>query len=129
MRIKLNGKIHVLPDSWADVPIKHREALFSFLLLFEEKEAKILALQKMLSLSKGIFLRISAKDIAALIAQLTWFNLQPSATPILPFFKEKGTRYYFPKADFLNGTALEFMLIQELYNDFVKSDFDLNIFF
>lgn len=127
MQIKINGKKHTLPESWAEVPFKKREKLFSILLVSKLQEAKTVALYQLLGIPKGMFLQINNEDIAAMTAQMGWFSLEASATPVQSYIEHRKTRYYFPKADFANGTALEFLQIQELYSEFIQTEYPLNL--
>lgn len=127
MILKINGKKHTLPESWAEVPCKKREKILGLLMVIKPSEAKVHALKELLPISKAMFLNIKADDIAAMCAQMPFLTLDASAEPVQNFIEHKGTRYYFPKTDFENGTALEFLAMQSLYAQFTKAEYPLSI--
>lgn len=127
MTIKIDGKKHQLPESWAEVPFKQRQTIFAFLLSFDADVAKQMALKVLLDIPTALYVSINKSDIAAMLAQMNWYSLDASAEPIQSYIEHGGKRYYFPKTDFENGTALEFMLMQELYVAFTQSTYPKSV--
>lgn len=106
-----------LPQSWAELVAQKHDAfaILKLLLALPEVEAKVKALKMILNLPKATFLILTDEIIADLVAKLDWLKPDISPIPLFPSFTHDQVCYHLPKANFENGTALEFALADDYF--------------
>jgi hypothetical protein len=111
-----------LPTAWTDITSPKRRLFFLHCATFHPKPAATVEiLRGVLDVPKTEFLGMSDVDIAAMSERLEWLFEPPSATPIVESFTHKDTNYFLLKPDFDNGTAFEFALADEYYNEWATN--------
>lgn len=76
-------------------------------------------LRRILHLPRRAFKAIGSEELATMLSVISWMSPAPQcADMVLTSFRHRCRRYYLPKANFENGTCLEFAMADDLYNRF-----------
>lgn len=77
------------------------------------------ALRRILHLPEKAWRAIDPQEKAAMLGLIEWMSPAPQCVS-MPFqsFRHRGYTYYLPKAQFENGTCLEFALASDYYDKF-----------
>ena len=115
-------------ESWQEVPAEHRSTLINYVLQYPDY-ADLYALRLMLDIKTDFLVLdlIAPDELAALRSRLDWIKIVPDATPLIDAFEHNGKGYRFIKANFENGKAIEYALIDRYYKSFLdtKSETEL----
>lgn len=113
-----------LPQSWEEVINNSLDAIGTLRTLLTQKEsaAKVKILRGWLNLPKSLFNALPDEVVNSLIATLDWLKPDTLAIPFMPSFEYNKTIYHLPKANFQNGSALEFALSDDFFKKAAESD-------
>lgn len=108
-------------ERWEDIPADLRPRVIS-LCINHPEDARLLVMKEMLNIDKHFLLLdiLAPEEFGAILEKLNWLVIEPSTTPIILEFSHKGIKYVLPKANFENGTAYEYALLDRLYNQFLE---------
>lgn len=107
-----------LPTQWHDMRQAEKIEAVGFLAIYGDQEGRVKYLRKCLKLPNLLKKFLSQEDEADLLQHLAFMNLEASSTPIFDTFAQNKVHYYLPKTDFVNGSAIEFILALDYYQEY-----------
>jgi hypothetical protein len=107
-----------LPTSWADMTQKDKIEAVRFIVLLGIESGKSNILKKLLDLPEYVWQTMSIEDKADLLDKLSFMSLDATTVPIFQSFIHKQEEYHLPKPDFINGSAIEFILSLDYYQEY-----------
>jgi len=76
----------------------------------------------LIQLPAYIHQRLQPGEIYDLLRLITWMEIDTASTaPIAPYIEVEGIRLYLPSAQFASVTCLEYVLIDELYTQYIQT--------
>lgn len=107
-----------IPQTWYDIPDPQtRLNCLRLVSLLTKEEAAAGVLPLLLDIPKRTFLAFTADDVFVLSEKIAWIFDEIGTTPLITEFEHEGETYHLPKKDFANGTAFEFAMADDAYNE------------
>ena len=127
VKIKSPAKTFVrdIPQSWGDLIESEKRKALNWMLKLGADKGRAMFLKSYLKLPRWVYFFIDTEDWADLLTQVAFLNLEPITAPIFGQFLHRDEVYYLPKAEFTNGSAGEWALALDFYNEFGESK-DIN---
>jgi hypothetical protein len=114
-----------IPDAWPVIHDGKRRLIYlRYLSILPFDKAILPIARDILKLSKYHFSVASHQDIACVVEHLDWMRLEPTVTPIFPFFSHQRRLYALPRAEFVDGTSFEFALADGYYQEWIDNPED-----
>lgn len=111
----------VLPESWKDVPAARRLTYLTWWTT-QPADAPERIARDALRLPRWCWRAMAGQDKAAILERLAWTEPKVDCEdPPLQCFRHRRRTYWLPRANFENGSCLEFALADMYYQDFIET--------
>lgn len=109
------------PETWDEIKLSKRIAALKYSLL-PYPDCFYLICRRIIHVPKLMIRGLSKEILWEVYNQLEWLRTQPTLTAIVPDFKYKLTRYYFPDPKFDNEAAIVYVIADEFYKEYVETN-------